>query len=264
MFLHFNAININLEDNNSVGKDIFIKSYMDIKSILKSVTADFKVKLTDFQLSQFEKYYEMLVEWNEKINLTAICDPEGVAIKHFADSLAFFNYIDVPENSSVIDVGTGAGFPGLVLKIARPDINLTLLDSLNKRLIFLNKVLSKLGLSAQIIHSRAEDGAKEKNLRESFDFSTSRAVAQLNVLSEYCLPYVKNGGKFIALKGPDAENEIISAESAIKTLGGKVSETFSFSLPKNGGNRSIVMIKKIKVTPDKYPRNSGKIKSKPL
>lgn len=237
---------------------------MDIKDIIKSATSDFKTKLNDVQLLQLEKYFKMLVEWNEKINLTAITDPEGVAIKHFADSLTFFNYVDVPENASIIDVGTGAGFPGIVLKIVRPDINLTLLDSLNKRLLFLDEVINELGISAQLIHSRAEDGGNKPELRESFDFVVSRAVAQLNVLSEYCLPYVKVGGSFVAMKGPQAKDEVKKALVAINILGGKNKNSFEFALPNEGGERTIVVIEKKRNTPAKYPRNSGRIKAKPL
>lgn len=237
---------------------------MNIKEILKSATADFKIQLNDTQLSQLERYFELLVEWNEKINLTAITDVEGVAIKHFADSLTFFNCVDVPENSRIIDVGTGAGFPGIVLKIARPDIELTLLDSLNKRLIFLDTVLSEIGLSSQLIHSRAEDGGQNIDLRESYNFVVSRAVAQLNVLSEYCLPYARLGGSFVALKGPDADNEISNAKKAVQILGGKLKKPFKFSLPNDGGERTIIVIEKNQPTPEKYPRNSGKIKAKPL
>ncbi len=237
---------------------------MDIKQIIKSATADFKVQLNDTQLNQLERYFELLVEWNEKINLTAITDVEGVAVKHFADSLTFFNCVEVPENSSLIDVGTGAGFPGIVLKIARPDIRLTLLDSLNKRLKFLDIVLTELGLDAELIHSRAEDGGQDIDLRESFDFVVSRAVAQLNVLSEYCLPYARLSGSFVALKGPDADNEITSARRALQCLGGKVKRSHKFSLPMDGGDRTIIEIEKVAPTPDKYPRNSGKIKSNPL
>lgn len=237
---------------------------MDIKELIKTATSDFKTKLNDVQLLQLEKYYQMLVEWNEKINLTAITDPEGVAVKHFADSLTFLNYVDVPENASIIDVGTGAGFPGVVLKIARPDISLTLLDSLNKRLLFLDEVINELGISAQLIHSRAEDGGNKPELRESFDFAVSRAVAQLNVLSEYCLPYVNVGGCFVAMKGPQAKEEIKKATIAINLLGGKLKNAFEFSLPNDGGERTIAVIEKKRNTPPKYPRNSGKIKAKPL
>lgn len=237
---------------------------MDIKAVLKTATQDYKIELDDAKLIKFEKYFNLLVEWNEKMNLTAITDVYGVAVKHFADSLTFFNYIDVPNNASIIDVGTGAGFPGVVLKIARPDIKLTLLDSLNKRLNFLDVVLENLGLEANLVHSRAEEGAKNAKYREKYDFAVSRAVARLNVLGEYCLPYVKLGGRFVALKGPDAEDEVISAKSAIAQLGGKVSSINNFNLPNDAGNRVIVCVDKIKSTPKQFPRTSQKIKNNPL
>lgn len=237
---------------------------MSMKNYLLEATKGFKIKLDDTQLEQLEIYFKLLVEWNEKINLTAITDEQGVAVKHFADSLTLFNYIDVPTGASVIDVGTGAGFPGLVLKIARPDIKLTLLDSLNKRLIFLQAVLDKAGLDAKLVHSRAEDGANKAEYREKYDFAVSRAVAQLNVLSEYCLGYVKKGGKFVALKGPNADDEIANAKKALQILGGRLVNKYEFDLPYEGGNRNILEILKVNSTPPKYPRNSGKIKSNPL
>lgn len=237
---------------------------MSMKNYLLEATKDFKIKLNDTQLEQLEIYFNLLIEWNEKINLTAITDEQGVAVKHFADSLTLFNYIDVPTGASVIDVGTGAGFPGLVLKIARPDIKLTLLDSLNKRLVFLQTVLDETGLEASLVHSRAEDGANKTEYRENFDFVVSRAVAQLNVLSEYCLGYVKKGGKFVALKGPNAEEEIANAKKALQLLGGRLVNKYEFELPQDGGNRNILEILKVNNTPPKYPRNSGKIKSNPL
>lgn len=237
---------------------------MNIKTVLSEITKDYKIELTQNQLEQFEKYFQLLIRWNEKINLTAITDVNGVAVKHFADSLSLLNYIDINKKSKIIDVGTGAGFPGVVLKIARPDIRLTLLDSLNKRLVFLNEVLTTLGLEAQLVHSRAEDGAKNAEYRESFDFSVSRAVARLNVLCEYCLPYVKTGGKFIAMKGSGADEEIIAAKSAISQLGGKINNTHKFSLPNNEGERAIIVIDKVKATEKQFPRISAKIKANPL
>lgn len=235
-----------------------------IKNILQPLISDYKAALGDKQYQQLQAYFELLVEWNEKMNLTAITDPQGVAVKHFADCLTFFNCIEVEQGSRVIDVGTGAGFPGVVLKIARPDINLTLLDSLNKRLMFLDEVLTRLGLEAELVHSRAEDGAKNTSHREAYDFAVSRAVARLNILSEYCLPYVKQGGSFIAMKGPDGESELLEAKNAMAQLGGGVKAVHSFSLPGNGGTRTIVEIAKLNHTPPKYPRVSAKIKSKPL
>ena len=237
---------------------------MDIKEYILSAVKDFKIELSEKQLSQLETYYEFLVSWNEKMNLTAITEPKDVALKHFADSLSVLNYVDITNNASIIDVGTGAGFPGLALKIARPDIKLTLLDSLNKRLVFLEDVLNNLGLDAQLIHSRAEEGGQNIDLRECYDFAVSRAVAQLNVLCEYCLPYVRLSGSFIAFKGGESDDEIKNASKAIQTLGGKKKKVYKFDLPENSGSRTLVVIEKVHPTPDKYPRQNGKIKAKPL
>ncbi|WP_418615658.1 16S rRNA (guanine(527)-N(7))-methyltransferase RsmG [Ruminococcus sp.] len=235
-----------------------------IKDLLQNYIKDYKITLTGNQYEQFQKYFELLAEWNEKMNLTAITDESGVALKHFADSLSLLNFVDIPQNSSLADVGTGAGFPGVVLKIARPDIKLTLIDSLNKRLVFLGEVCAQLGIEAELIHSRAEDGAKDEKLRESFDFAVSRAVARMNVLSEYCLPYVKVGGAFCAMKGAQANEEFKESLNAINTLGGKLEKKYFFELPENGGERAIAVVRKVKNTPQKYPRQSGKIKAKAL
>lgn len=235
-----------------------------IKDLLLNFIKDYKITLTENQYEQFQKYFELLVEWNEKMNLTAITDESGVALKHFADSLSLLNFVDILQNSSLADVGTGAGFPGVVLKIARPDIKLTLIDSLNKRLVFLNEVCSQLGIDAELIHSRAEDGARDEKLRESFDFVASRAVARMNVLSEYCLPYVKVGGAFCAMKGAQANEEFKESLNAINTLGGKLENKYFFELPENGGERAIAVVRKVRNTPQKYPRQSGKIKAKAL
>lgn len=237
---------------------------MDIKNFVLSAVKDYKIELSEEQLDQLQKYFELLVLWNEKINLTAITEPNEVAVKHFADSLSVFNYVDFPKGASVIDVGTGAGFPGLVLKIARPDIKLTLLDSLNKRLKFLDEVLNTLGLEAELVHARAEEGGQSIDLRECYDFAVSRAVARLNVLCEYCLPYVRLSGKFIAFKGGEVDEEIKSASNAIQALGGKKTDVYGFELPENSGSRTLVVIEKVQPTPDKYPRQNGKIKAKPL
>lgn len=235
-----------------------------IKNLLQNYIKDYKITLTENQYEQFQKYFELLAEWNEKMNLTAITDESGVALKHFADSLSLLNFVDIPQNSSLADVGTGAGFPGVVLKIARPDIKLTLIDSLNKRLVFLSEVCAQLGIEAELIHSRAEDGARDEKLRESFDFAVSRAVARMNVLSEYCLPYVKVGGAFCAMKGAQANEEFKESLNAINTLGGKLENKYFFELPENGGERAIAVVRKVKNTPQKYPRQSGKIKAKAL
>ena len=235
-----------------------------IKNLLQNYIKDYKITLTENQYEQFQKYFELLAEWNEKMNLTAITDESGVALKHFADSLSLLNFVDIPQNSSLADVGTGAGFPGVVLKIARPNIKLTLIDSLNKRLVFLGEVCAQLGIEAELIHSRAEDGARDEKLRESFDFAVSRAVARMNVLSEYCLPYVKVGGAFCAMKGAQANEEFKESLNAINTLGGKLENKYFFELPENGGERAIAVVRKVKNTPQKYPRQSGKIKAKAL
>lgn len=235
-----------------------------IKNLLQNYIKDYKITLTENQYEQFQKYFELLAEWNEKMNLTAITDESGVALKHFADSLSLLNFVDIPQNSSLADVGTGAGFPGVVLKIARPDIKLTLIDSLNKRLVFLGEVCAQLGIEAELIHSRAEDSARDEKLRESFDFAVSRAVARMNVLSEYCLPYVKVGGAFCAMKGAQANEEFKESLNAINTLGGKLENKYFFELPENGGERAIAVVRKVRNTPQKYPRQSGKIKAKAL
>ena len=221
-------------------------------------------ELTEEMLAQFSSYEKLLVEWNEKMNLTAITEHNEVVIKHFADSLFGLKFIK--DSSSVIDVGTGAGFPGLPLKIARPDIKLTLLDSLNKRLNFLTEVKNQLGLSdVTCVHSRAEDGAKsDSDLRESFDVATSRAVANLSVLCEYCLPYLKRGGVFLAYKGSDVDEELMNAQNAIETLGGEVTGVYQYNIPDTDINHSVVVITKVRNTPDKYPRLQGKIQKKPL
>ncbi len=236
---------------------------MNIKDYLIKNLAEMGIELTESQLEQFDKYYEMLIDWNKRINLTRITEPEEVAVKHFADSLSLLDCYEIPEGAKVIDVGTGAGFPGIPLKIACPDIKLTLLDSLNKRLVFLKEVCENLGIEAEILHLRAEEGGRKLQLREKFDLVMSRAVARLNVLSEYCLPYVKKGGNFVAMKGPDAHEEIAEGEIAIEKLGGKIEEVVEFYLPDNSG-RTIVIVGKDKNTPKQYPRQGTKIKEKPI
>lgn len=235
----------------------------ELRKYLYEATGDSPM-IDNAVLSRFEKYYELLLEWNEKINLTAITDPKGVAVKHFADSLSFFDYFTLPEGASVIDIGTGAGFPGVVLKIVRPDIKLTLLDSLNKRFFFLRELMSQLGLEAQFVQGRAEEYGQDLNHRECYDFAVSRAVAQLNTLCEYCLPFVRLSGTFVAFKGGSCEEEVEIARRAIQVLGGQLKNIYSFELPLEGGSRSLVEIEKIQPTPDKYPRNNGRIKAKPL
>ncbi len=221
------------------------------------------IELNDKQIKNLNTYANLLVEWNEKMNLTAITEPVDVVWKHFYDCILFFKNISVNEGASVIDVGTGAGFPGVVLKIVREDINLTLLDGLNKRLVFLDEVLKELKLTAKTVHLRAEEGAKKPELREKFDFATARAVANMNTLSEYCLPYVKKGGKFIALKGPSGADEAKEAKGAVKLLGGSDIKVYK-EQHEMLGERTILEIEKVLNTPSKYPRASGKISKSPL
>lgn len=234
------------------------------KEILQKQAKLSNIELTDLEVNKLNRYYELLIEWNEKMNLTAITEPKDVALKHFCDSILLLKYAEIPQNSSLIDVGTGAGFPSLPIKIVRPDIKLCLLDSLKKRLTFLSEVVKDLELNeVQIVHSRAEDGSKKSELREKFDFATSRAVAQLNILAEYCLPYVKVTGSFLAMKGKYSEEEISNAKNAIRLLGGKTEKVDTYNLA-DLSERTIISIKKVSKTDKIYPRTSAKIKSKPL
>lgn len=230
---------------------------------LKTLASSFGVSLDETALARFDAYAKLLCEWNEKINLTAITDPQGIAVKHFADSLSVFGFCDFPLGASVIDVGTGAGFPGLALLIARPDLKLTLLDSTKKKLTVLEDILEKLSLSAELLHSRAEEAGRNKKYRESFDFATARAVANLRELSEYCLPFVKKGGCFVSMKGARALEEIDGAKKAIALLGGKIEKEESFLL-EEAGERNIIVVRKCSSTPEKYPRASAKIAKYPL
>lgn len=234
-----------------------------MKNLVKKACSDIGINLSDSQAEKFEKYYKLLIEWNEKINLTRIVEPEEVAVKHFADSLAITKYFDIPENASLIDVGTGAGFPGIPLKIFREDIKLTLLDSLNKRLNFLDTVAEEIGIDVNTVHSRAEDAGKDVAQRESYDIAISRAVARLNTLCEYCIPLVKVGGSFIAMKAADYKEELKEAENAVEMLGGEVVSVNEFNL-EGAGERALIVINKKENTPDKYPRAGKKIKNKPL
>lgn len=220
--------------------------------------ANFGLELTAEIKDRLTLYGNLLTEWNEKMNLTAITDPEGVLYKHFFDCLLFFKNVEVKKGAKIIDVGTGAGFPGMVLKIARPDIDLTLLDGLNKRLIFLNEVLKELGLTAETVHLRAEEGGQKKEYREQYDIACARAVASLNVLSEYCIPYVKKGGLFVAMKGDRGQEELETAKNAYKILGCEKPHIICETLTGEEA-RTFIISKKISQTPPKYPRNNGKI-----
>ena len=231
--------------------------------ILKEKAEKYGILLDEKALERFDLYAKLLVEWNEKINLTAITEPEEIAIKHFLDCLTVFSKVDIKENAKIIDVGTGAGFPGIVMLIARPDLHMTLMDSLNKRLNVIRDILDKLGLEAEVVHSRAEDGGQNKQYREKYDFSTARAVSNLRDLSEYCIPFVRKGGSFIAMKAAKADEEILQAEKAIKLLGGKIEEKHTFEL-EGCGERNIIIIKKLSPTPAKFPRPSAKMVKNPI
>lgn len=221
------------------------------------------VSVSDRQFGRFDKYAEMLVSYNEKVNLTALTAPEDIAEKHFIDSILPFLHFSLKKNASVIDVGTGAGFPSCPLKIVREDIALTLVDSLNKRVNFLKMLSDELSLDAKCIHARAEELGKDLDYREKFDIATARAVANLPILCEYCMPFVKIGGYFIALKGSRGTEEAKEAYTSIKTLGGKLEKVCEYSLP-SGDSRTLIVIKKISQTPSKYPRNKGVMTKKPL
>ena len=234
-----------------------------LKDLLKEKAEMFHVKLDGTALERFDLYGKLLVEWNEKINLTAIIDPEGVTIKHFLDSITIFSYVDIPEGAKVIDVGTGAGFPGLAMLIARPDLQMTLMDSTKKRLTVIEDILEKIGLSADVVHSRAEEAGKKEEYREKYDFSTARAVTNLRDLAEYCLPFVKVGGSFVPMKSTKTQEEIAEGKKAIHVLGGQIAKVDTFDLL-DCGERTIINVKKISSTPAKYPRPSAKIAKNPI
>lgn len=221
------------------------------------------IELTDNQLQQFLTYYEMLVEKNKVMNLTAITEFDEVMEKHFADSLSLVRVMNLNESISVMDMGTGAGFPGIPLKIAFPELKVTLADSLNKRVLFLKEVIQSLGLKEiEAIHGRAEDMARMKDYRESYDLCVSRAVANLSTLAEYCLPFVKIGGKFVSYKAGECDEEVVSAKSSIFLLGGKITDVKKFDLGES--KRAFVMIEKKEGTPKKYPRKAGMPAKSPL
>lgn len=225
---------------------------------------NFGVELTEDIAKKLNMYGNLLLEWNEKINLTAITEPNEVLYKHFYDCILFFKNVGVPQNAKVIDVGTGAGFPGLVLKIVRPDLKVTLLDCLNKRIVFLNDVIEKLGLEDIVaVHSRAEEGGRNKTHREGYDIACARAVANLPVLLEYCTPYVKKDGLFVSMKGPSVLDEVTLCNNAIKQLGLSKPKIICENLRENE-SRAFVIFKKISQTPPKYPRNSANISKQPL
>lgn len=233
------------------------------KSLLISQAAELGVVIDDEAADRFDKYAQMLVETNKTLNLTAITEPDEIVSKHFVDCLSVFKFVDFPEGAKVIDVGTGAGFPGVVLLFARTDLNITLLDSTKKRLGFVESVVSELGLTADIVHMRAEEAGKAAEYRERYDIALARAVANMQTLSEYCLPFVKTGGVFAAMKGAKAAQELAAAQGAVRKLGGEIIKSEEFTLPVCG-ERTILKVKKISQTPPKYPRPSAQISKKPL
>jgi 16S rRNA (guanine527-N7)-methyltransferase len=237
----------------------------ELKDVLNAGAGELGLEFTVEQLEQFEKYYQLLIEANKNINLTAITGTREVAVKHFLDSLTCLSMAGFDEGLQVVDIGTGAGFPGLPLKIYRPGIILTLVESLEKRVNFLKEVVEALGLKeTRIIHARAEDFGREDKHRQRYDLAVARAVAGLPVLAEYCLPAVKTGGLFIAMKGPRVEEEIKAAEKALSVLGGTLQEMVNMRLPLTGDERNLVKIKKVSPTPAKYPRRAGMPQKKPL
>ncbi len=232
---------------------------------LEQCMNDLNVKLTEKQVDQFMRYYEILVEWNSFMNLTGITEFEEVVVKHFVDSVSLVKMVDLSKEYSVMDIGTGAGFPGIPLKVIFPNLKITLLDSLNKRIKFLDHVIEELGLTnIETLHGRAEDYAKDTSYREQFDFVVSRAVSNLSTLSEYCLPYCKVGGSFISYKSEKIEEESTSAKKAIHLLGGKFQEQVEFTLPYSNNYRNLYCIKKIEKTANKYPRKAGLPSKEPL
>ena len=229
----------------------------EFENQIKEYAKEIDILLNQEQINQFYLYMQILLEWNEKINLTAITKPEEIILKHFVDSITIAKYLK--SNAKIIDVGTGAGFPGIPIKIIREDIQVTLLDSLNKRINFLNEIIEKLELvQIQTIHNRAEEAGKSKKYRENFDIATSRAVANLSTLAEYLLPFVKQGGQVIAMKGATIEEELEASQKAIKVLGGKIKKIDTFCLPKSDIDRNE------KTTPAKYPRKPGTPAKEPI
>lgn len=231
------------------------------KIIFEKGIKDLQININNEKIEKFETFSSLLIEWNEKMNLTAVTDPAEISVKHFLDSIAPLKVIDFKKDSKIIDVGTGAGFPGIPIKIIREDLDFTFLDSLNKRINFLKEVSEKISLEkAEFIHSRAEEAGKNKDFREKYDYAVSRAVANLKVLCEYCIPFVKVGGYFISFKQFDVDNEIEEAKAMIGTLGGKVVDIKEIKIPQSDIKRKIIIIEKIKETPDRFPRNPNKIK----
>jgi 16S rRNA (guanine527-N7)-methyltransferase len=228
--------------------------------LLKKGAGELGVFINQKQINDIQLFENELTEWNKIMNLTSIKEPQEIVTKHFIDSLSILKYVNIPQNSSLIDVGTGAGFPGVPLKIIRNDIYITFLDSTQKKLNFISNVINKLEYSnCNIVHSRAEEAGNMADLREKFDIATARAVAKLRVLAEYCIPLIKIGGVFIAMKGSDIDTEILDAKKAINLLGGEIENIYNFTLPCTDLNRTIIIIRKLKHTASNFPRSSSKM-----
>lgn len=233
------------------------------RALLEKTVQPFGVTVDDGAFARLDKYAELLVETNKQFNLTAITEPDEVTVKHFADCLSLFGVTEIPEHAKIIDVGTGAGFPGLVLKLYRPDLEVTFLDSTKKKLGFIETVLSAVSLSGETVHARAEEAGQSAKYREKYDFATARAVSDLRNLAEYCLPFVKLSGTFLSMKSAAADAEIDGAKNALRLLGGKIAADKVFDLVENTPRR-VLLIEKISQTPSKYPRPSAKIAKNPL
>lgn len=234
-------------------------------NLLRDGAKEFGIDLTSGEIESFSRYKSLLKEWNEKINITAITEDSEIDIKHFLDSISVIKDGYIKEGSRLIDIGTGGGFPGLPIKILEPSTEVTLLDGLNKRLKFLDIVIEELGLEGiETVHGRAEELSRKKEYRECYDIAVSRAVASLNTLLEYCLPFVKVGGYFIAMKGPEVDEEIDMSEKALEKLGGELEKRIDVKLPHSDITHNLLFIKKVKKTPSVYPRGKGNPKKKPL
>lgn len=236
---------------------------MEVKELLQARAKELGWTVNDRQGEQFQRYWELLVEWNEKMNLTAITQPEEVVEKHFLDSMTLLSWGKLRQGARVIDVGTGAGFPGIPLKIMRPDIDLTLLDGTQKRLNFLGEVCRQLHISSTRVHKRAEEAGLDKTMRERFDLAVARAVAPMNILAEYCMPLIKMKGHFIAMKGPGGSEELREADHALEVLGSGEPEVLTFTLLQ-AGERQLIVCQKLRFTPKGYPRHGGTIGKHPL